>query len=148
PREEEQKRREEEETDGNRNKDHIRDDERRSDGGPPSRARQRHRASQVDIRQELSARHQRQRGDRVERVRGSQSNRYADPARQVPEREPRTGARRDRRGESGVPGVERETVARARSAGEKSRGQDPRTPLGTVGADGLRGWQEPARMRR
>ena len=46
------------------------------------------------------------------------------------------------------PGVERAAVAGARRAAEEGRRRHPRTPLGAVGADGIRGRQEPARMRR
>ena len=47
-----------------------------------------------------------------------------------------------------VPGVERAAVARARRAAEEGRRPDSRSSLGAVGADGLRGRQEPPRVRR
>ncbi len=74
-------------------KNHLRDDERRSDGGAASRARSRDRGRARVVRQELPARGRRPRRSRRGRVRRSQPNRHANSARQVSEREPGAGSR-------------------------------------------------------
>ena len=102
----------------------------------------------ADVRQALSADDRRTRGLRGRRVRRSEPDRHADPARYVSAGRARARARRDRGGPGGVSGLERAALARARGAAQKGRRRHSRPPLGAVGADGIRGRQEPARMRR
>src|SRR5262249_32047622 len=71
---------------GHGNKDHVRHHECGAVGRFASRAGSSHRTGAIDIRQKLSADSGRKRNPGHYRVRGSKSDRYADPARHVPAR--------------------------------------------------------------
>ena len=77
-----------------------------------------------------------------------QPHRHAHRPGPVRQRQRAARPRRHQRRAGGVSGLEPDVVAGAREAAAARGGRHPRAPVGTVGADGLRGRQDAPRVRR